>query len=73
MLLKIAWDLIQTSTKAGYAGSVQAMRVSEGKLCPFLEIAVTYTMYWVFGLRPSIVRDVTVVSTLTKNVSELDL
>jgi hypothetical protein len=52
-----------TSTNAGYAGSVQAIRVSEGKLCPFSEMAVTYTIYWVLGLSPSIVCDVTLVIT----------
>jgi len=53
-----------TSTNAGYAGSVQAIKVSEGKLCPFSEMAVTYTMYWVLGLSPSIICDVTLVSTI---------
>ena len=49
------------------------MRVSDGKLWPFLEIAVTYIIYWVLGFRFSRVWEVTVVSEAWNPGSEVDL
>ena len=42
---------IFTSTNAGYAGSVHAINVSDGKLLPCEELALTNIMYCVFGVK----------------------
>lgn len=68
----IGWT-VGASTRAGYAGSVQAMRVSEGILAPLSVTAFTKTIYWVFGSRDIIMWVVRVVLTIWKVSSEVFL
>jgi len=59
-------ELNLTSTNGGYAGSVQAKRVSEGADAPPALIACTKIMYFVLGWRSRSVYVVAVVSAREK-------
>ena len=58
-----------TSTKGEWAGSVQAIKVSDGGDSPLLFRADTYTMYCELGLRLSNVIELTTVSFIWYVVS----
>ena len=59
-----------TSTKAGNAGSVHAISVSDGKLCPLSDTAITYTIYFELGFKLTKLCEVRLVS-ITRKVASL--
>lgn len=64
----IGGNSVFTSTNAGRAGSVQATRVSEGKLCPLSLMATTYITCCEFGVKLFILAHSNLVSII-ENVS----